>query len=129
MIVSVSVNLTTLLTTLPPSLPLSPSLPPSLPRSPSLSLIQAVSVGGLLVNLVGIVAFRHAHAHSHGGASSSCHSHGQSHGHSHGHGHGHGHQEPAHDRSVNMEGQFLLSSFTGCLLCTRKSGITYASRA
>ncbi|XP_024887877.1 zinc transporter 7 [Temnothorax curvispinosus] len=46
-----------------------------------------VSVLGLLVNLVGICAFKHGHAHGHGG-------HGHSHGHSHGgrgghHGHSH----------------------------------------
>lgn len=58
---------------------------------------QVVSVGGLLVNLVGIFAFRHAHSHgSHG------HSH---HGHSHGHGHAH---DDHHDRSVNMQGKRLL---------------------
>ena len=63
---------------------------------------QIVSVGGLLVNLVGIFAFRHAH--SHGGGSS--HGHG-SHGHSHhGHSHGHGHAHDDHrDRSVNMQGK------------------------
>lgn len=40
-----------------------------------------VSVGGLIVNLLGIFAFQHGHGHSHGG---------DGHGHSHG-GHGHGH--------------------------------------
>ena len=66
---------------------------------------QVVSVGGLLVNLVGIFAFRHAHSH---GSSSHGHSHyGHSHhGHGHhGHGHhGHGHDDHHHDRSVNMQG-------------------------
>ena len=65
--------------------------------------LQVVSVGGLLVNLVGIFAFRHAHSH---GSSSHGHSH---HGHSHhGHGHhGHGHDDHHHDRSVNMQGKIL----------------------
>ncbi|XP_063433767.1 proton-coupled zinc antiporter SLC30A5-like [Mytilus trossulus] len=55
----------------------------------------AVSVMGLLVNLIGIVAFRGAHGHSHGGG------HGQSHGGGgHGHSHGGGH-------NTNMEGVFL----------------------
>ncbi|XP_052101161.1 zinc transporter 5-like [Mytilus californianus] len=53
----------------------------------------AVSVMGLLVNLIGIVAFRGAHGHSHGG-----------HGHSHGGG-GHGHSHGGHN--TNMEGVFL----------------------
>lgn len=70
---------------------------------------QVVSVGGLLVNLVGIFAFRHAHSH---GSSSHGHgSHGHSHhGHSHhGHSHGHGHaHDDHHDRSVNMQGKRLL---------------------
>jgi len=70
---------------------------------------QFVSVGGLLVNLVGIFSFHHGHSHgsspgghghSHGGATSNAahsHSHGGAtgHGHSHaagsaGHGHSHG---------------------------------------
>ncbi|XP_015755034.1 PREDICTED: zinc transporter 5-like [Acropora digitifera] len=81
--------------------------------------ISVVSVGGLVVNLVGIFAF--SHAHSHGASSSHGHSnHGHSHhGHSHhghghhGHGHCHGHgrshaDEDRHrDRSVNMQGVFL----------------------
>ncbi|KAL7064090.1 hypothetical protein AAHC03_05124 [Spirometra sp. Aus1] len=51
--------------------------------------LMAVSVGGLLVNLVGIFALGHTHSHSGGG----------SHGHSHGNGaHGHSH-EPGHNHS------------------------------
>ena len=64
-----------------------------------------MSVVGLLVNLVGIFAFRHAHSH---GGSSHGHSHDHSHrGHSHCHGHGHGHtdEDYHHDRSVNMQGK------------------------
>ncbi|CAC5389353.1 SLC30A5_7 [Mytilus coruscus] len=53
----------------------------------------AVSVMGLLVNLIGIVAFRGAHGHSHGG-----------HGHSHGGG-GHGHSHGGHN--TNMEGSSI----------------------
>lgn len=52
-------------------------------------MLTPVSVGGLLVNLVGICAF--SHAHSHGSSKSSCSS--QDHGHSH---HGHGHGEQSH---------------------------------
>ncbi|KAL5005080.1 hypothetical protein ScPMuIL_018536 [Solemya velum] len=82
-----------------------------------------VSVLGLLVNLIGIFAFKsHSHGHSHGGhshdqspAKGHGHSHG-GHGHSHGgHGHshgGHGHSHGGHDQSdghhnTNMEGVFL----------------------
>lgn len=67
-----------------------------------------VSVLGLIVNLIGIFAFRGAHGHSHGGG------HGHSHGgqgHSHG-GHGHSHGVHAHSEehvghNTNMEGVFL----------------------
>ncbi|XP_068106188.1 proton-coupled zinc antiporter SLC30A5 [Hyperolius riggenbachi] len=65
-------------------------------------MLTPVSVGGLLVNLVGICAF--SHAHSHGGSRSSCssHDHGHSHhGHSHSHGHGHGHSHNDHGHTHN----------------------------
>ncbi|CAH8467043.1 unnamed protein product [Schistosoma turkestanicum] len=76
--------------------------------------LLAVSVLGLLVNIVGVVALGHAHSHgghghshgghghSHGGHSHS-HSHSSSHGHSHGdssHGHCHNH-ENSHNHSRN----------------------------
>ena len=57
--------------------------------------VQVVSVGGLVVNLAGIFAFRHAHAHGH--------SHGQSHGHSHGAGH-HGHSHDSHGHHSSGHG-------------------------
>ncbi|KAG7499501.1 zinc transporter 5 [Solea senegalensis] len=62
------------------------------PPNINTDMLTPVSVGGLLVNLVGICAF--SHAHSHGGKSCSSHeqSHSHSeHGHSHGGGGGHGH--------------------------------------
>ncbi|KAJ1922553.1 hypothetical protein IWQ60_006452 [Tieghemiomyces parasiticus] len=63
--------------------------------------LLAVSCGGLIVNLVGILAFNHGHAHSHG--------------HSCGHStpvasdkHGHDHDHHSHDHSnANMQGVFL----------------------
>lgn len=48
--------------------------------------LLVVSIAGLAVNLIGIMAFDHGHAHSHGG-------------HDHGHGHSHGNE--------NMHGIFL----------------------
>ncbi|PFX34488.1 Zinc transporter 5 [Stylophora pistillata] len=72
--------------------------------------LLVVSVGGLVVNLVGIFAFRHAHSHGSSSHGHSHHGHGNQghghHGHSHGHGHGHAHDDH-HDRSVNMQGVFL----------------------
>ncbi|KAJ4434922.1 hypothetical protein ANN_23493, partial [Periplaneta americana] len=59
--------------------------------------LLVVSVGGLCVNLVGILAFRHSHSHGHNHS----HEHGPSYGHSHSGGaHGHSH-------NANMEGVFL----------------------
>lgn len=72
--------------------------------------LLVISVGGLVVNLVGIFAFRHAHSHGSSSHGHSHHGHGNQghghHGHSHGHGHGHAHDDH-HDRSVNMQGVFL----------------------
>lgn len=80
--------------------------------------LLTVSVLGLLVNIVGIVAFQSSlsHGHSHGGLSHG-HAHGGGHGHAHGgggHGHahgggGHGHsnggQSPGHSHSgVSSQG-------------------------
>ncbi|KAK8782149.1 hypothetical protein V5799_016509 [Amblyomma americanum] len=60
--------------------------------------LLTVSVIGLLVNLVGIFAFRHTHSHSHGAG------HGHSH-HSHSHAHNHGHSHTA--ANANLQGVFL----------------------
>ncbi|KAM7536981.1 hypothetical protein Aperf_G00000063588 [Anoplocephala perfoliata] len=54
--------------------------------------LMAVSVGGLLVNIVGMFALGHTHSHS-----------GGSHGHSHGGG-GHGHSHGGHDHSHGTHG-------------------------
>ena len=57
-----------------------------------------MSVAGLVVNLFGILAFRHGHTHG-GGSHGHGHSHG-AHGHSHGKPHGHGQMT----NNTNMEG-------------------------
>ncbi|CAL8320919.1 unnamed protein product [Lota lota] len=94
------------------------------PPNINTDMLTPVSVGGLLVNLVGICAFSHAHSH---GAAKSCpsndhghshhghneHSHGGGHGHAHGgHGHAHGSHGHAHGgggggMNANMRGVFL----------------------
>lgn len=62
-------------------------------------IFQIVSVMGLLVNLIGIVAFRNSHTHGH------------SHGGGHGHSHGGQHSEPSH-HNTNMEGNLrFISTF------------------
>lgn len=60
-----------------------------------------VSVLGLVVNLVGIVAFNHGHSH---GGEGSGHSHGHSHSHSHSHSHG---SSEGEEQNENMHGIFL----------------------
>ncbi|KAF3848794.1 hypothetical protein F7725_015291, partial [Dissostichus mawsoni] len=78
------------------------------PPNINTDMLTPVSVGGLLVNLVGICAF--SHAHSHGGKSCSSHEekshshHGHSHsehGHSHG---GHGNSHGGHGGHGNSHG-------------------------
>ncbi|XP_037548237.1 zinc transporter 5 [Nematolebias whitei] len=88
------------------------------PPNINTDMLTPVSVGGLLVNLVGICAF--SHAHSHGSKSCSSHDHGHSHhghshhGHSHGEhshgghgGHGHAHSSGSRGMNANMRGVFL----------------------
>ncbi|MBN3315216.1 ZNT5 protein, partial [Atractosteus spatula] len=88
-------------------------------------MLTPVSVGGLIVNLIGICAF--SHAHSHGASKGSCSSHdhghshhghghghgdhshgghGHSHGHAHSHGHGHSHGPSGGGMNANMRGRF-----------------------
>ncbi|XP_051847597.1 proton-coupled zinc antiporter SLC30A5 [Antechinus flavipes] len=84
-------------------------------------MLAPVSVGGLIVNLIGVCAFSHAHGHVHGGSQGGCHSHDHSHSH-HGHSHGHNHSHSDHGHShshghshgpsgggmnANMRGVFL----------------------
>ncbi|XP_030624100.1 proton-coupled zinc antiporter SLC30A5 isoform X2 [Chanos chanos] len=79
------------------------------PPNINTDMLTPVSIGGLIVNLVGICAF--SHAHSHGSSKSSCtgHDHGHSHhGHGHGeHGHGHSHGSGGGGMNANMRGVFL----------------------
>uniref|UniRef100_A0A1A8IWB9 Zinc transporter n=1 Tax=Nothobranchius kuhntae TaxID=321403 RepID=A0A1A8IWB9_NOTKU len=82
------------------------------PPNINTDMLTPVSVGGLLVNLVGICAF--SHAHSHGGKSCSSQDHGHSHGehshggHGHAHGgHGHAHSSGSRGMNANMRGVFL----------------------
>ncbi|NWY02476.1 ZNT5 protein, partial [Nothoprocta ornata] len=69
------------------------------------NMLTPVSVGGLLVNLVGICAF--SHAHSHGAPRAGCHAHEHGHAHhGHAHGeHGHAHGAAAAPMNANMRGK------------------------
>lgn len=59
------------------------------PQDISTNSLLAVSIGGLLVNVIGLIFFHEEHHHAHGGSCS--HSHSHSHGHSHTHSHKHDH--------------------------------------
>uniref|UniRef100_H2MEH0 Zinc transporter n=1 Tax=Oryzias latipes TaxID=8090 RepID=H2MEH0_ORYLA len=65
------------------------------PPNINTDMLTPVSVGGLLVNLVGICAF--SHAHSHGGKSCQ----------SHDHGHSHGERDPEPNALMSSAGVFL----------------------
>ncbi|XP_035248089.1 zinc transporter 5 [Anguilla anguilla] len=97
------------------------------PPNINTDMLTPVSVGGLIVNLVGICAFSHAHSHAGSKGSCSSHDHGHSHhshgdhghgghghshgghghGHAHSHGHGHSHGSPGGGMNANMRGVFL----------------------
>uniref|UniRef100_A0A8I3WI87 Zinc transporter n=3 Tax=Simiiformes TaxID=314293 RepID=A0A8I3WI87_CALJA len=84
---------------------------PALWEAKTVGLLEPVSVGGLIVNLIGICAFSHAHSHAHGASQGSCHSSDHSHSHHmHGHsdhGHGHSHGPVGGGMNANMRGVFL----------------------
>ncbi|KAI3966486.1 hypothetical protein MKW92_051307 [Papaver armeniacum] len=63
------------------------------PQEISTSSLLTVSIGGLLVNMVGLVFFHEEHHHAHGGGGCS-HSHSQA---PHLHSHDHGHDHVVHD--------------------------------
>ncbi|KAJ8261208.1 hypothetical protein COCON_G00169310 [Conger conger] len=78
------------------------------PPNINTDMLTPVSVGGLIVNLVGICAF--SHAHSHGASKGSCShgGHGHAHGgHGHAHSHGHSHGSTGGGMNANMRGVFL----------------------
>lgn len=62
------------------------------PQEISTNSLLTVSIGGLLVNVVGLIFFHEEHHHAHGGCS-------QSHSHSHSHSHAHHHDQHSHDHS------------------------------
>ncbi|EGD78553.1 zinc transporter 7 [Salpingoeca rosetta] len=70
-----------------------------------------VAIAGLVVNLIGIVAFQHSHSHGHSHGDDHGHSHGHghshNHSHSHGHAHGHAHGEDKPSRSFVLDGVLL----------------------
>ncbi|XP_015573702.2 probable zinc transporter protein DDB_G0291141 isoform X1 [Ricinus communis] len=57
------------------------------PQEISTNSLLTVSIGGLVVNIVGLIFFHEEHHHAHGGSGSCSHSHPHSHSHSHQHTH------------------------------------------
>ncbi|KAL5796905.1 hypothetical protein ACOSQ2_001725 [Xanthoceras sorbifolium] len=66
------------------------------PQEISTNSLLTVSIGGLLVNVVGLIFFHEEHHHAHGGSCS--HSHSDSHSHSH---HQHSHDHESHGKSCS----------------------------
>nr|XP_018622758.1 probable zinc transporter protein DDB_G0291141 isoform X2 [Nicotiana tomentosiformis] len=82
------------------------------PQEVSTNSLLSVSIGGLLVNIVGLIFFHEEHHHAHGGSCSHSHSHAHSHStgdslqdhhlhhlHDHDHSHDHNHDHHSHDHS------------------------------
>ncbi|CAN0857543.1 Metal tolerance protein 12 [Linum grandiflorum] len=82
------------------------------PQEISTNSLLVVSVGGLVVNIVGLIFFHEEHHHAHGGSGCShSHSHSDSHSHSHSHSHhGHGHKD--HSQSISVSHGYLETSST-----------------
>lgn len=59
------------------------------PQEISTGSLMAVSIGGLVVNVVGLIFFHEEHHHAHGGSGACSHSHSHSHSHSETHTHSH----------------------------------------
>ncbi|CAL9162434.1 unnamed protein product [Musa hybrid cultivar] len=66
------------------------------PQEISTSSLLAVSIGGLLVNVVGLIFFHEEHHHAHGGSGTCSHSHSHAHSHDHHHHHHHHHDHHGH---------------------------------
>lgn len=80
------------------------------PQEISTSSLLSVSVGGLVVNMVGLVFFHEEHHHAHGGSGPCSHS-----DHSHAHAHHHDHHSHEHgDKHQELEGVVLVCSEKSC---------------
>ena len=81
------------------------------PQEISTNSLLTVSIGGLLVNMVGLIFFHEEHHHAHGGSCS--HSHSQLH--SHSDHHHHSHACGGHDHTVHVDSQECTSAAQNCL--------------
>ncbi|KAF7802894.1 putative zinc transporter protein [Senna tora] len=70
------------------------------PQEISTNSLLVVSIGGLLVNVIGLIFFHEEHHHAHGGSGSCSHAHSKSHSH-HDHHHHHHHDQHCHGKHNN----------------------------
>ncbi|XP_043706572.1 probable zinc transporter protein DDB_G0291141 [Telopea speciosissima] len=73
------------------------------PQEISTNSLLTVSIGGLVVNVVGLIFFHEEHHHAHGGAGSCSHSQSHSDHHHHHHHHHHSHDHTEHDHKRHGE--------------------------
>ncbi|XP_027076213.2 uncharacterized protein [Coffea arabica] len=74
------------------------------PQEISTNSLLAVSVGGLLVNVVGLIFFHEEHHHAHGGSGTCTHSHSHSHSNSRSDSHSHhSHHHHSHDHKCQIQ--------------------------
>lgn len=78
------------------------------PQEISTNSLLIVSIGGLLVNVIGLIFFHEEHHHAHGGTCSHSDSHSGSHSHSH------SHSEHQHDHDCHIEDQKWISVDHDC---------------
>ncbi|XP_057983755.1 uncharacterized protein LOC131168395 [Malania oleifera] len=81
------------------------------PQEISTNSLLTVSIGGLLVNVVGLIFFHEEHHHAHGGSGSCSHSHSHHQHHDH---HHHSHDHGGHTHEVNSEHQECISVSHDC---------------
>ncbi|KAL3344664.1 hypothetical protein AABB24_023886 [Solanum stoloniferum] len=89
------------------------------PQEVSTNSLLSVSIGGLLVNIVGLIFFHEEHHHAHGGSCSHSHSHSHSHSKSdtdcHSNEHHHDHHLHDHDHHVHQtRTEFSITSPSTC---------------
>ncbi|KAF5740340.1 hypothetical protein HS088_TW11G00407 [Tripterygium wilfordii] len=73
------------------------------PQEVSTNSLLTVSIGGLFVNVVGLIFFHEEHHHAHGGSCSHSHSHSHSHSDSCASSHPHHHPQHSHDEGRSIE--------------------------
>ncbi|KAL0343952.1 UNVERIFIED_CONTAM: Metal tolerance protein 8 [Sesamum angustifolium] len=82
------------------------------PQEISTSSLLAVSIGGLVVNIVGLIFFHEEHHHAHGGSGACSHSH--SHNHLGAHSHSHHHDHHLHHDNLEDKQQEFIAVVSDC---------------